>query len=340
MPRSKKITCTSTGTWSQVLGTSPLNGNNSPMLTEPGPRPSFAPRNWPGWLLLCLLWLMGQSPPALVRFLSHPLGWLMRILMASRRKVAQRNLERCFPEFDAKRIQQILKANFVYLARAAFEMAWSWSAPKSRIARIGQVVGMEHMVAANRSGRGILCVSLHNTCLEIGANLMGEELLRQKILAAGIYRPLKNPVIEWFQNRGRLAFTNGMISKRNLRSAVRQLKQGTLIWYAPDQDFGPDQTAFAPFFGIQTASLLATHKLAKLTGCAVIPMYPLYDPVSKQYRVTILPALQDFPSDDEMADLRRINQLIEDIIRLAPEQYWWVHRRFKTRPPGEAPFYS
>lgn len=268
------------------------------------------------------------------------MGWLMRILMASRRKVAQRNLERCFPELDAKQLQQILKANFVYLARAAFEMAWSWSAPKSRIARIGQVVGMENMVAANRSGRGILCVSLHNTCLEIGANLMGEELLRQKVYAAGIYRPLKNPVIEWFQNRGRLAFTNGMISKRNLRSAVRQLKQGTLIWYAPDQDFGPDQTAFAPFFGIQTASLLATHKLAKLTACAVIPMYPLYDPVSKQYRVTILPALQDFPSDDEMADLRRINQLIEDFIRLAPEQYWWVHRRFKTRPPGEAPFYS
>ncbi|HKX54701.1 MAG TPA: lipid A biosynthesis lauroyl acyltransferase, partial [Xanthomonadales bacterium] len=259
------------------------------MLTAPGPRPSFAPRNWPGWLVVALLWLVGQSPPALVRLLSHPLGWLMRLVMGSRRRVARRNLERCFPELDETQIQQLLKANFVYLARTAFEMAWSWAAPKSRIARIGQLRGMEHMIEAHHNGRGILCVSLHNTCLEIGANIMGEELKRQGIYSAGIYRPLKNPVVEWFQNRSRLDFTDGMISKRNLRSAVRQLKQGTLIWYAPDQDFGPDQTAFAPFFGIQTASLLATHKLARMTGCAVIPMYPLYDAASKRYEVTILP---------------------------------------------------
>lgn len=264
----------------------------------------------------------------------------MRLLLKSRRKVALRNLQRCFPELDENQVRQLLKANFVYLARAVFEMAWSWSAPKSRIAGIGEVSGMEHMADARRNGRGILCVSLHNTCLEIGANLLGEELKRQGFYAAGIYRPLKNPVVEWFQNRSRLDFTDGMISKRNLRSAVRQLKQGTLIWYAPDQDFGPDQTAFAPFFGIQTASLLATHKLARLTGCAVVPMFPLYNPATKRYRVTILPALENFPSDDEMADLVRINKLIEGFIREAPEQYWWIHRRFKTRPPGEAPFYS
>jgi len=316
------------------------NGNNSHMLTEPGPRPSFAPRNWPGWLLVGLLWLLGQCPPALARLLSYPLGWLMRMTLVSRRKVAKRNLERCFPELSQPELQQRLRVNFVYLARAVFEMAWSWAAPKSRIARIGELEGMEHMVEAHRQGRGILCVSLHNTCLEIGANIMGQELQRNGIYATGIYRPLKNPVVEWFQNRGRLHYADGMISKRNLRSAVRQLKRGALIWYAPDQDFGPEQTAFAPFFGIQTASLLATHKLARLTGCAVIPMYPLYNPASKRYVVKILPALESFPSEDEMADLVRINQLIENLIRLAPEQYWWVHRRFKTRPPGDAPFYS
>jgi KDO2-lipid IV(A) lauroyltransferase len=264
----------------------------------------------------------------------------MRKVMSSRCKVAKRNLQRCFPELGEAQIRQLLKANFVYLARAVFEMAWSWAAPKSRIARIGQLRGIEHMIAARHGGRGILCVSLHNTCLEIGANIMGEELKRRGFYSGGVYRPLNNPVIEWFQNRSRLDFTDGMISKRNLRSAVRELKQGTLIWYAPDQDFGPDQTAFAPFFGIQTASLLATHKLAKITGCAVVPMYPLYNPTSKRYEVTILPALENFPSDDEQADLVRINQLTEDFIRLAPEQYWWIHRRFKTRPPGEAPFYS
>lgn len=310
------------------------------MLTEPGPRPSFAPSNWPGWLTVALLWLLAQSPPALVRFLSHPLGWLMRVAMGSRRKVAQRNLRRCFPELNEAQIQRQLKASFVFLAKAVFETAWTWARQRSRIAQMGELRGMEHMIAARRDGRGILCVSLHNTCMIIGASIMGAELKRQGIYSAGINRPLKDPVVEWYQNRSLLDFADGMISKRNLRSAVRQLKQGTLIWYAPDQDFGPDQTAFAPFFGIQTASLLATHKLAKLTGCAVIPMYPLYDSASKRYQVTILPALENFPSDDEMADLQRINQLIEDFIRLAPEQYWWIHRRFKTRPPGEAPFYS
>lgn len=287
-----------------------------------------------------LLWLLGHTPPPLVRALSHPLGWLMRVLMGSRRKVAQRNLERCFPELDEAQIQQHIKASFVFLARSAFEIAWTWLGPKSRVAQIGELRGIEHMIAAHREGRGILCVTLHNTCMIFGGNIMGVELKRQGIYSAGINRPLKNPVVEWVQNRGLLDFTDGMISKRNLRSAVRELKKGTLIWYAPDQDFGPDQTAFAPFFGIQTASLLATHKLAQLTGCAVIPMYPLYNPASKRYEVTILPALENFPSNDEQADLVRINQLTEDFIRLAPEQYWWIHRRFKTRPAGEPPFYS
>lgn len=290
--------------------------------------------------MVAALWLLGQSPPWLVRLLSRPLGWLMRVTMGSRRKVAQRNLARCFPELSETQLQQRLKANFVYLARVVFEMAWAWAAPGWRIAQIGELEGVEHMLAAHRQGRGILCVSLHNTCLEIGANVMGKELMRQGIYSTGIYRPLKNPVVEWFQNRGRLDYCDGMISKRNLRSAVRELKRGTLIWYAPDQDFGPEQSAFAPFFGIQTASLLATHKLARLTNCAVIPMYPLYNPETGRYLVKILPALENFPSDNEMDDLVRINQLTEGMIRQAPEQYWWVHRRFKTRPPGEAPFYS
>ncbi len=131
-----------------------------------------------------------------------------------------------------------------------------------------------------------------------------------------------------------------MISKRDARTAVRLLRRGGVLWYAPDQDFGPEQSLFAPFFGIQTATLLATHRLARLTGCAVVPMFPLYDPQQRRYRVTLLPALEHFPSDDPAADLARVNAIMEQQVRRAPEQYWWVHRRFKTRPPGDAPFYE
>lgn len=310
------------------------------MLTEPGPRPSFSPRNWPGWFAVAMLWLMGQVPASLGRGLSHPLGVMMRGLMARRRRVAERNLERCFPELDESQRKQLLIASFYSLARAAFEMAWSWAGPSSRVARMGRLEGIANLAAAREGGRGVLCVSLHSTCLEIGGHIMGHGTTSRGWCAAAIYRPLKNPVVEWYQNRGRLQYATGMISKRNLRSAIRQLKQGCIVWYAPDQDFGPDQSAFAPFFGIPTASLLATHKMARLTGCAVVPMFPYFDRELKTYRVRLLPQLEGFPSDDELADLTRINQVTEDFIRSAPDQYWWVHRRFKTRPPGEPPFYS
>lgn len=158
--------------------------------------------------------------------------------------------------------------------------------------------------------------------------------------AAGIYRPLKSPVLEYYQNLKRLSYGEGMIQKRDMRSAVRFLRQGGNLWYAPDQDFGPKQTLFAPFFGIQTASLLATIRLAKMTDCAVVPMFPAFDQSSGHYTVKLLPALENFPSSDDLADLTRINAIMEAHIRTVPEQYWWIHRRFKTRPPDEAPFYQ
>jgi KDO2-lipid IV(A) lauroyltransferase len=131
-----------------------------------------------------------------------------------------------------------------------------------------------------------------------------------------------------------------MISKREMRGAIRLLRDGGLVWYAPDQDFGRDQSVFAPFFGIQTATLLATHRLAQLTGCAVVPMFPVYDEMTRRYTIHFLPALEFFPGTDAVPDLARVNAIMEVQIRAAPAQYWWIHRRFKTRPDGEAPFYA
>ena len=122
--------------------------------------------------------------------------------------------------------------------------------------------------------------------------------------------------------------------------ALRTLQNGGVIWYAPDQDFGAAQSEFAPFFGIPTATLLATHRFPKMTGCAVVPMFPHYDRKGKRYDVYISPALEDFPSDDPVADLTRVNRVMEEQARKAPDQYWWIHRRFKTRPEGEPDFYA
>ncbi len=322
-----------------ALGLGRPNSNNSPMPKPAPARPSFAPGNWPGWLAAAFLWLLARTPYRLGHALAVPLGGLMSVAMKSRRRVVERNLERCFPELDATQRRALRKATFTSLGRTVFETAWSWS-PSRRLDRQGQVEGFENLSAISAQGRGVLVLTLHSTCLEIGAWFFGGELMRHRIESAGIYRPLRSAVLEWYQNRGRSRYADDMISKRDLRSAIRLLRRGGAVWYAPDQDFGPRESEFAPFFNIPTASLLATRKLAQLTGCAVVPMFPYYDPGQRRYRVEVWPALDQFPGEDAVQDLTRINQLTETMIRSQPGQYWWVHRRFKTRPPGEPPFYS
>ncbi|HLF31978.1 MAG TPA: LpxL/LpxP family Kdo(2)-lipid IV(A) lauroyl/palmitoleoyl acyltransferase [Xanthomonadales bacterium] len=309
------------------------------MPTQPQALPPLSPPYWPSWLGVGVLWLLGKTPqwPALV--LAVPLGNAMRWAMKSRRRIAQRNIERCFPELDTAQREAILRDCFRSLARAVFEIAWSWSASERYMRRVSRVNGREHVVTAHRDGRGVLLVTAHLSCLEIGARLMVLGL-GPELPASGIYRPLRNPVLEWYQNRGRRTYAASMISKRDMRSAIRLLREGGLVWYAPDQDFGREQSVFAPFFGIQTATLLATHRLAQITGCAVVPMFPVYDAASRTYTVRFLPALDGFPGPDASADLARVNAIMEAQIRSAPGQYWWIHRRFKTRPDGESPFYG
>jgi KDO2-lipid IV(A) lauroyltransferase len=299
-------------------------------------RPPLSPRYWPGWFGVGLLWLLGKTPQPVGLALSHPLGVLMRVLMGKRRRIAERNIERCFPEYGAEARTRLLGDSFRSLARMLFEVPWCWSASDRRIRRMGHIEGMEGLQAAIAEGRGVLVVTAHLTCLEMGGRILAPQVAE----AAGMYRPLRSPVLEWYQTRSRLRYVQRMISKRDMRGAIRFLRKGGVLWYAPDQDFGPDESVFAPFFGIETATLLATERLVRLTGCSVIPMFPLYDESARHYTVLLGEPLPDFPSGDTVADLARINALMEAHVRRAPEQYWWIHRRFKTRPAGEPPFYD
>lgn len=282
-----------------------------------------------------LIWLLGAIPRSITLRLTEALGPLLYRLAGRRRKIAERNLERCFPEFGEARREDIVRENFRAVARMLAEMAWSWSGRDRRVDEISELHGFEHLESAMSQGRGVLVVTCHNTCLEIGARIAA-----RRVWGSGIYRPLGNEVLEWYQNRRRAHYCKSMISKRNLRSGIRLLRGGEVLWYAPDQDFGPEQSVFAPFFGIPAATLLATHRLPRMTGCTVVMMFPRYERSERKYHVEFLPALEDYPTDDAVADLTRINRLIEDQVRRSPEQYWWIHRRFKTRPAGEAPFYD
>jgi len=299
-------------------------------------RPPLTPSHWPGWAAVGLLWLTGKTPQWLALALSRPLGWLLAHAMQRRRRVAERNIERCFPQWSAAQRTALVQESFRSLGRMLFETAWSWSASDRFHRRVARVDGLEHIRVASAEGRGVLAITAHFTCLEIGARHAAEAVGG----GGGMYRPLRSPVLEWYQNRSRAQYTDCMIPKDDLRGAVRYLRKGGLLWYAPDQDFGARRSVFVPFFGIPTATLLATERLVELTGCRVVPMFPRYDRAARRYIVTFLPALDDFPSGDAARDLSRINRSLEEQVRQAPEQYWWIHRRFKTRPPGERPFYD
>lgn len=299
-------------------------------------RPPLTPRHWTGWLAAGCLWLLGKTPQWAALALSHPLGWLMARLMRGRRRIAERNLARCFPEMGASERAALLAENFRAVGRMPFEMAWSWTAREAKLRRMGRIEGLEHLRRAADQGRGVLVITAHFSCLDIGAHILALAFGG----AAGIYRPLRSPVLEWYQNRSRARWTEHMFRKDDLRSALRYLRNGGVLWYAPDQDFGPTQSVFAPFFGIQTATLKATERLATLARCAVVPMFPRYDRGQRKYVVSVGQALDNFPGGDSQRDLERINALLESQVRRAPEQYWWIHRRFKTRPAGEPPFYD
>ena len=307
------------------------------MVSPISERPSFEPRNWGGWLALGLVWMMGQIPQPAGLALSRPLGWLLLRLMRGRQRVARRNIDRCFPEMTDEQRSQVVRDHFRSLARMLFETAWVWAASEKRLDSWGRAEDAEHANKLNREGEGVQLLTAHSTCLELAGWCAGRSTFN---LPWVVYRPLNSPVLEWYSNLRRERFTGGAISKRVFRSMVSLLEEGGMLWYAPDQDFGPERSEFAPFFGIQTATLGALVRLVEKSGCKVVPMFTAFDEKSRKYIARFHPPLEDFPSGDIKADLARINQLMEEHIRVYPAQYWWIHRRFKTRPDGEPPFYD
>lgn len=300
-------------------------------------RPSFAPRNWGGWIAVGLIWSMGQLPQGVGIALSRPLGWLALRLAGRRRQIAKRNIDRCFPELAPEQREKLLQDHFRAVARMLFETAWVWSAPEKRLDSWCRCEGVEHVEQARKSGRGVMLLAAHSTGIEMGgwypARLAGKPWI--------VYRSLRSPVIEWYSTRCRLRFIGGGLSNKGVfRQMVKHLREGGALWYSPDQDFGPDRSEFAPFFGIQTATLLALVQVVERSGCEVVPLLTAFDEKSRKYVGQFLPPMKDFPSGDVVADLARYNAMVEAHVRQWPQQYWWIHRRFKTRPEGEPPFYD
>ncbi|HHW4680457.1 MAG TPA: LpxL/LpxP family Kdo(2)-lipid IV(A) lauroyl/palmitoleoyl acyltransferase, partial [Xylella taiwanensis] len=294
-------------------------------MSEPSvvtPRPSLLkPAHWPMYLALCGMVLAARLPWGLQRLLGRTIGPVARHLLRTRRHAAEVNLRLCFPKHDEAWRQHLLRKNFDALGVGLFEFARAWWGTIDVIRAGIRLEGLEHLRQLQSEGRGVLLVSGHFMTLEICGRLLCDY-----VPLAGMYRRHRHPVLEWAVKRGRLRYATHMFANEELRATIKHLKRGGFLWYAPDQDMRGKDTVFAPFFGMPAATITATHQLARLTGCAVVPYF--HRRQGSDYVLKIAPPLTDFPSKDVTADTTRVNQVIEAMVHEAPDQYLWIHRRF------------
>jgi len=291
------------------------------------------PRHWPTWIGLGVFRGLSLTPWPLQRALAVLLGCVIYYLVPIRRKVVLVNLHLCFPEKTEPEIRALARAHYRALAIGVFETCAAWWATPQRLPRF-KIVGGEHLERAIARGKGVILLTAHFTTLEICARMMA----RQFALAV-LYRDPNNPVIAGQMRAQRERHTQNAVHFDDLKGLIRALRAGQAIWYAPDQGKRTSLTEILPFFGIPAITNTATSKIAAMTGAAVVPYFGRREP-DHSYTLELLPPLENFPTNDAAADSIRVNQMIEQYIRRVPEQYFWVHKRFKGRGPGYPEVYS
>jgi Kdo2-lipid IVA lauroyltransferase/acyltransferase len=291
----------------------------------------FGPRYWPSWLAIALMRSIAALPLRFQFAFGNLLGSVLYRLARRRRHIASVNLKLCFPELDATQRAALELEVFRSTGIGLVEAGIAYFRPMEPLRSRVTVEGLEHLTRAQAEGRGVLLVGAHFTTLELAG-----ALLAQFADIDVIYRRTKNPVMERVMVRGRQRHFKGVIERSDTRTMLRRLRQGRTIWYAADQDYGRKHSVFAPLFGQRAAAIRATSRIARANDSPVLFLSHFRDVKTLTWSLHISPALEDFPSGDDVADATRINAVIEREIRRHPEQYLWVHRRFKTRPDGEA----
>lgn len=284
----------------------------------------LAPRYWPTALGLVLLRLFEPLPYPVLYGLGVALGTVLRRLPVRFVHNARRNLELCLPELTPRAREQLLDAHFRSLGISLFETAMAWWSSDARIRRLTELEGMDHLERALQAGHGAILLSAHFTTLEIGARALCARMPMNIM-----YRPTRNALLSHFLARNRARRARRAIPRDDIRTLVSSLGNNEPVWYAPDQSYRKKGAEMVPFFGIPAATNTATSRLARMTGASVLPYFPERLPGARGYRMVIQPALEGFPSDDHLADAARFNALIEAHVRRLPEQYLWIHRRFK-----------
>jgi len=287
-------------------------------------------------ILLATLWLLHWLPLSSQAVLGRGLGRLLYAWAGARRRIALRNLALCFPEQSQAQREELAREHFLWLGRSILERGLLWYASPARLRRLIQVEG--DVLLAERSERPVMWLAPHFMALDVAGAAI---LLFQKRKGISIYQEQSDAVMDAAIRRGRLRLGNAEIFPRDdsAKALLRAIRRGDAFFNLPDMDFGERDAAFVPFFGVPAATLLAPSRLARALNMVVQPVIAETLPGGQGYRVRFMPAWTDFPSDDALADTAALNRWIESEIRANPAQYLWVHKRFKTRPAGEASLY-
>ncbi len=292
------------------------------------------PRFWPTWIGLAILRLLCLLPYPVQLGIGRRLGRLARRLLKRRAHIARTNIRLCFPQLTAGQQEALLADHFEAIGMGLFETALSWWGSDQQLNGLVKIEGLEHLLQARKEGTGIILVTGHFSMMELTGHMLG--------ICSGptgaLYRPMKNPLMNLLLLRARQRRLDPLLKRDETRAMIRCLRHGEAVFYAYDQNYGLDHALFIPFFGVPAATITATSRFAAMGRAKVIAYFPKRD-TDGTYVITVHPPLAGFATGDDEQDTLRLNALLEQAIREAPEQYFWIHRRFKTRPEGEAPVY-
>ena len=294
------------------------------------------PRYWPTWIGLGFMRTMSWLPLPLIALLGGALGMLLYVLHAGRRHVVTVNIRRCFPELSAVEQVRIVRKHYRAFGQTLLDIGVAWWASEARIKRLTRFRDRTHYDQALRENKNIILLAPHFLGMDYG----GIRLSIERPMLA-VFRHPVNKLLSVMMERARSRFRLRMVEHvKSFTTLVKLTKKGAPLYYLPDQDAGRRQSVFAPFFGIPAATFAVLPRLARMTDAVVIPCITRQLSWGRGYEITLGAPLENFPSDDALADTTRMNKAIEDAIREMPEQYFWLHKRFKTRPEGEKDFYS
>lgn len=294
------------------------------------------PRYWPTWLGLAFMRLVSWLPLPLIAGFGSGLGMLLYALHAKRRHIVHVNVSRCFPELPPRQQARIARRHFRAFGQTLLDIGISWWASEARIRRLTRFRGREYYDRALSENKNIILLAPHFLGLEIG----GIRLSIERPMVT-VFRHPVNELLSVIMERTRSRFHLNLVEHiKPLTALVRQVKKGVPLYYLPDQDAGPRRSVFAPFFGIPAATFVVLPRLTEMTDAAVIPCVTRQLSWGRGYEITFYPPLENYPSGDAVADTTRMNREIENAVREMPEQYFWLHKRFKTRPKGEKDFYK